>query len=178
MKKNGYRANTHLCFFIIHTCNDLRNADGRVLMISYMFVDRIEDLRQYTSLNELSEFLHSSLIPFEDPVEEILSGLDYAFSESPGMGGFVILAREGGGTVGALVMLRTGMEGYVPPNILLYIAVSPDRRGRGIGSSLIDEAIKRSEGDIKLHVEYDNPAKNLYERVGFESKYAEMRYKR
>ena len=32
------------------------------------------------------------------------------------------------------------------------------------------------EGDTKLHVEYDNPAKRLYERLGFENKYAEMRW--
>jgi predicted GNAT family acetyltransferase len=34
-----------------------------------------------------------------------------------------------------------------------------------------------SGGDIKLHVEYDNPrATTLYERLGFTSKYAEMRW--
>jgi ribosomal protein S18 acetylase RimI-like enzyme len=33
-----------------------------------------------------------------------------------------------------------------------------------------------TNGDIALHVEYDNPAKNLYERAGFTSKYIEMRY--
>lgn len=147
-------------------------------MINYMHVDRLEDLKQYSSLSELAGFLHSSLIPFEDPVDQIMSGLEYAFSESEGKGGFVLLAREEGDTVGALVMLRTGMEGYVPPNILLYIAVRPDRRGKGIGGSLIREAFERADGDIKLHVEHDNPAKRLYERMGFESKYAEMRYTR
>jgi [ribosomal protein S18]-alanine N-acetyltransferase len=145
-------------------------------MINYMFVEKLADLQQYTSLNELSEFLHSSLIPFEDPVDEIRAGLKYAFSNAEGKGGFVLLAREEGDTVGALVMLNTGMEGYIPPNILLYIAVSPDKRGRGIGGNLIRQAFERSEGDIKLHVEYDNPARRLYERMGFESKYAEMRY--
>ncbi|OPL17786.1 MAG: hypothetical protein AVO35_08520 [Candidatus Aegiribacteria sp. MLS_C] len=143
-----------------------------------MHVDRLEDLRQFTSLNELSEFLHSSLIPFEDPVDQIRDGLEYAFSNAAGEGGFVLLAREEGETVGALVMLRTGMEGYVPPNLLLYVAVRPDRRGRGVGGRLIEESLKRCGGDVKLHVEYDNPAKRLYERLGFESRYAEMRYSR
>jgi ribosomal protein S18 acetylase RimI-like enzyme len=49
-------------------------------------------------------------------------------------------------------------------------------RGRGIGANIIQAAIKHAGGDVALHVEYDNPAKRLYERLGFGSKYAEMRY--
>ncbi len=147
-------------------------------MIDYLYVDKLEDLQEYTSISELCGFLHSSLIPYEDPVHEIREGLEYAFSEAEGKGGFVILARDDGDTVGALVMLRTGMSGYVPPNILLYIAVKADCRGQGIGGSLIRKAFDKAVGDIKLHVEYDNPAKRLYERIGFQSKYAEMRYSR
>jgi ribosomal-protein-alanine N-acetyltransferase len=148
------------------------------MMIQYLFIEKLEDLQEYTSLCELSCFLHSSLIPFEDPVDEIENGIDYAFSDAEGKGGFVILAMDGGETVGALVMLRTGMSGFVPPNILLYIAVKPDYRGQGIGGNLIRVAFQRSDGDIKLHVEYDNPARRLYERMGFRSKYAEMRFSR
>jgi ribosomal-protein-alanine N-acetyltransferase len=36
-------------------------------------------------------------------------------------------------------------------------------------------AIENTEGNIALHVEPDNPAKNLYERMGFTNKYLEMR---
>jgi len=147
-------------------------------MTNYIYVDRLSDLQEYTSPEELAQFLHSSLIPFDDPIEEIMDGLDYAFSNAEGKGGFVLLARQEGSTVGALVMLKTGMSGYVPPNILLYIAVKPQCRGQGIGGSLIRKAFEKTDGDIKLHVEYDNPAKRLYERMGFESKYAEMRYSR
>jgi [ribosomal protein S18]-alanine N-acetyltransferase len=50
-------------------------------------------------------------------------------------------------------------------------------RGRGIGKHLMKETIKHAEGDIALHVEPDNPAGFLYEKVGFTSKYKEMRYK-
>jgi len=54
--------------------------------------------------------------------------------------------------------------------------VDPKSRGCGIGRKLIRQALSRCAGDIKLHVEYDNPAIRLYERLGFSSKYAEMRY--
>jgi ribosomal protein S18 acetylase RimI-like enzyme len=145
-------------------------------MIKFICVEKLSELEKYMSLEELGAFLHSSLKPFEDSPEDIGRGLEYAFSPKDGKGGFILLARDGDRTVGALVMLRTGMSGFVPPNILLYIAVSPENRGRGIGGGLLKEAFRRAEGDIKLHVEYDNPAKRLYERMGFRSKYAEMRY--
>ena len=52
----------------------------------------------------------------------------------------------------------------------------PDLRGQGLGRRIIEEACGGLDGAVKLHVEYDNPAKRLYERIGFSTKYAEMRY--
>jgi ribosomal protein S18 acetylase RimI-like enzyme len=72
-------------------------------------------------------------------------------------------------------MLNTHMTGFIPPNLVLYVAVSPHRRGEGIGTALLSRSIDRCDGAVKLHVEYDNPAKRLYEKLGFKSRYAEMR---
>jgi GNAT superfamily N-acetyltransferase len=127
------------------------------------------------SASRLAEFLHDSLEPFEDPVHEIQSGIEFALSGANGGGGFIALAREGDSLLGALVMIPTGMEGYVPPNLLLYVAVRRDMRGRGVGGGLITRSLERCQGAVKLHVEYDNPARRLYERLGFSSAYAEMR---
>jgi GNAT superfamily N-acetyltransferase len=73
-------------------------------------------------------------------------------------------------------MLRTGMKGYIPENILLMVCVHPSMRGLGVGGRIIRKGIKEAEGDVKLHVEYDNPAKQVYEKIGFTTRYAEMRY--
>jgi GNAT superfamily N-acetyltransferase len=137
-----------------------------------------EELERRIEKRRLAEFLHESLKPFDDPVEEIIDGLDYALSDDPGRGGFVLLAEEDGEPVGSVVMLRTGMKGYIPENVLLYVAVRPDMRGRGVGGRIIRRSLEEAEGDVKLHVEYDNPAKRLYERIGFVSKYAEMRFEK
>ena len=126
----------------------------------------------------LVDFLHGNLKPYEDTVEDIERGLDYAFSVQPGMGGFVLLAEQDRRLLGALVMLRTGMEGYISPNLLLFVAVAKQRRSQGIGRKLCERAMAECAGDVCLHVEYDNPAKRLYERLGFNTKYAEMRLKR
>ena len=77
--------------------------------------------------------------------------------------------------IGAVVVNRTGMSQYIPENILVYIAVHRDYRGRGIGKELMQEAIQQCKGNIALHVESGNPARKLYEKLGFRNKYLEMR---
>lgn len=102
--------------------------------------------------------------------------LDYALSDFAHQGGFVQLARENGEIKGAVVINKTGMEGFVPENLLVYIAVHEDQRGKGIGKQLMERALNIAKGNVALHVEPDNPAKRLYERLGFTNKYLEMRY--
>ena len=43
---------------------------------------------------------------------------------------------------------------------------------------LMKKNIDLAEGSIALHVEPENPARFLYEKVGFSSKYIEMRLKK
>lgn len=53
---------------------------------------------------------------------------------------------------------------------LIEIALLPEHRGAGIGSAIIADvqAQARSEGRyVSLHVEPGNPARGLYERLGF-----------
>jgi len=139
-------------------------------------VDSAPDLPGWLDLEALTEFLHESLKPYEDSVEDVRRGLEYALSNERGKGGFVILGVLENRLVGALTMLETGMAGYIPENLLLFVAVAPEMRGRGLGRRIVEDALARCDGAVKLHVEYDNPAKRLYERIGFTSKYAEMRY--
>lgn len=77
-----------------------------------------------------------------------------------------------------VVINRTGMDGYIPENILVYIATDKNHRGKGIGKTLIQQTIDSTDGDIALHVDADNPAKKLYERFGFTNPYLEMRLKK
>ena len=54
---------------------------------------------------------------------------------------------------------------------IVDIALLPAFRGRGIGSGLIGEVIARAEergATVTIHVERQNPARSLYERLGFE----------
>lgn len=131
---------------------------------------------KWTSRDSIAQFLHEHMKPYEDTVTDIQRSLDYVFSKQALNGGFVVLGEIEERLVGVLVMLHTGMKGYVPENLLLFVTVRPENRHLGLGRQLISWGLQESEGNVKLHVEYDNPAKSLYESVGFKSKYAEMRY--
>jgi GNAT superfamily N-acetyltransferase len=141
-------------------------------------IEKITKNEEFTKISreEFIDFLFTHLDRFGDPKEDINRCLDYAFSDNKAEGGFALAAFYEGKLVGALIMNRTGMSGYIPDNILVYVAVDASYRGQGFGRKIVEESFKHAEGKVKLHVEYDNPAKRLYERIGFTSKYAEMRY--
>lgn len=141
-------------------------------------VRQADEIPDWTDQSDVVRFFHKHMKPYEDRPEDIASAMAYAFSDEERAGGFLVLAEGEGEIAGALLMLRTGMSGYVPPNVLLFVGVRDDLRGQGLGGRIIDRALEACDGDVKLHVEYDNPAKRLYERIGFTTKYAEMRLAR
>lgn len=128
--------------------------------------------------NEVADFLFTHLDQYGDSKEDIMKCLDYALSSFGHQGGFVIIGRENGAIKGGVVVNQTGMSGYIPDNILVYIAVHADQRGKGVGKELMKRAINMAKGDIALHVEPENPARYLYEKLGFTNKYLEMRLKK
>ncbi len=81
-------------------------------------------------------------------------------------------ALEYGVIVGAAWLRLIQGYGFVAEDIPeLTIAVLPDYRGRGIGTSLLTKLIDtatQSHRGISLSVVGDNPAMNLYRRLGFE----------
>jgi len=128
--------------------------------------------------NEIVDFLFDHLEEYGDPKSHIRAAIEYACSAHMGKGGFVVIGRANESIVGVVVMNQTGMSGYIPENILVYIAVDGNARGMGVGKKLMEKALSRAKGDVALHVEPENPAKFLYEKLGFTNKYLEMRFKK
>jgi ribosomal-protein-alanine N-acetyltransferase len=142
-------------------------------------IKKIDSYHQWPSRWAVSDYvlwLHHWLAPFTDDPEAIQEALNYAL-KSP-QGGAVFFGEENGELVSTAVVNRTGMAKYIPENILVYLAVSPPYRNRGYGRELCAAVLEAFPGDFALHVEYENPAVRLYQRLGFQSKYAEMRRKR
>ena len=144
-------------------------------MLDFKIIRKDSDFPSDFLRNEFIHFLYEHLEKFGDSKEAISKSIDYAFSLDEGKGGFLLIAYDDNKLVGELVMNKTGMEGYIPENILVYVAVDGALRGKGYGNKICKQAIELSEGNVALHVEYDNPARRLYERLGFTTKYAEMR---
>lgn len=131
------------------------------------------------ALQDITQFLFVHLGKFGDPAEDIRKAIDYALSQESGKGGMVLVMRDSSKDeqiTGAVVLNETGMRDYIPENILVYIAVHQDYRGAGLGGQLMEKALTSVKGSVALHVEPDNPAKRLYERMGFTNKYLEMRW--
>lgn len=126
--------------------------------------------------NKIVNFLYEHLDQYGDAKEAIQKCIDYVFT--PNKGGLILLAIDNNEIVGATIINKTGMSGYIPENILVYIAVNKNQRGKGVGKQIMQKAIENTEGDIALHVEKDNPAKFLYEKMGFSNPYLEMRLKK
>lgn len=144
------------------------------------------ETKMFNSLNKPSgdekkavvDFLYDHLENYGDKFEDIEKAIDYAVEIKPSFGGFVLTGVLEGKIVGVVVVNKTGMKGYIPENILVYIATHKDFRGKGLGKELMKKTIELSVGNIALHVEPDNPARFLYEKMGFSNKYLEMRFMR
>lgn len=132
-----------------------------------------------TEKEEVISFLFKHLQEYGDKKEDIGKCFDFAVKDSnEELGGFVLMLIENNEIKGVTIVNKTGMKGYIPENILVYIAVHENARGKGYGKTLMNKAIDLADGDIALHVEPNNPAKFLYEKLGFENKYLEMRLKK
>lgn len=135
-------------------------------------------LPQEFEKDKMIDFLFDNLQQYGDPKDAIKKAIDYSLQTFTSFGGFTMVMKKDDQVKGVVVINKTGMTGYIPENILVYIAIDQNSRGEGLGGKLMKAVIAATEGDIALHVEANNPAKKLYERLGFTNPYLEMRLKK
>lgn len=139
----------------------------------FTLIDSTDEMTHLYSEENIINFLFTHLEQYGDEKKDIKKCIDYVVN--PNKGGKIIIGTENEKIVGIVILNKTGMDGYIPENILVYIAVDNSQRGKGFGKKLMQKAITSVDGNIALHVEPDNPAKKLYESLGFTNKYLEMR---
>lgn len=145
--------------------------------MDYIFYTPQDEVKEQQK-KEVADFLFEHLDQFGDEYDAIMRCINFALDDKKKFGGFILVAKENDKVAGAVIINKTGMAGYIPENILVYIAVHKDYRGKGLGKDLMLKTFDKAEGSIKLHVEPENPARFLYEKLGFTSKYLEMRLNR
>lgn len=94
-----------------------------------------------------------------------------AFEGFLGQDGFLVAADESGGVVGYVVADTVPNHGQ-PLGHIKDIAVHPDRRGRGVGTTLLERALtvlsEQRTSRVKLEVRESNGvALDLYRTFGF-----------
>ncbi|CAH8295030.1 ribosomal protein S18 acetylase RimI-like enzyme [Mariniflexile fucanivorans] len=126
-------------------------------------------------INRITNFLFEYSDEARDTKSAIRKSLLYAAKEIPGLGGYVFVMEYKNEIIGATVVNKTGMNEYIPENILVYIAVETSFREKGIAKALIAHTIAYCDGDISKHINKDNPAIKLFEKQGFKTRNIEMR---
>lgn len=129
----------------------------------------------YSEMTEVGRFLESHLDEYLDSYDNIIKAIQSAIKQRPSFGGFVITAREDQELIGAIIINNTGMEGYAPQNLIVYLAVHQNYRRRGIGQQLLQQAIETSKGDIAIHLKPKQKSLSLYKKLGFETAALELR---
>lgn len=106
----------------------------------------------------------------------VMEAVEYAVKHKPSFGGFVFTAEKDQQILAAIVANCTGMEGYNPQNIFVYVSLHKNHRNdEALARDLLQKAIHYADGEIALHVEPDNPALRMYQKMGFKAQYLELR---
>jgi len=103
--------------------------------------------------------------------------VEYAIKHKPSFGGFVLTVHEGRQIIAAVVVNRTGMEGYNPNNLFVYVTFHKEYcNDETTIREVMSKAITYAEGDIAFHIEPGNPALKFYKKLGFKAQYLELRF--
>jgi len=135
-------------------------------MIEYQILnttDFVTTLEKEAIIN----FLMAKLEEYQDSRDNVSRAVEYSLSKFPHQGGFVLIARNEGGIIGVCVVNRTNFEGYFAENILPFLAVCPEERGKGVATGLLKQTMVYSKGSIVVRLKPDEKVADLFRKSGF-----------
>lgn len=132
----------------------------------------------FMDMNRITNFLYEHSGEYRDSKSAINKSLLYAMKEIPGLGGYVFILEQQKEVLGVLVINKTGMNEYIPENILVYQVVNKNYAESAIRDKLINYAITYCKGDIALYINIESPDLGWFENKGFKFRNIEMRLTR
>lgn len=143
-------------------------------MFKHNLYDAFSKISPYDR-HRVVKFLYDNQGDCEIEKADISSAIEYAMKDRPSFGGYIVTVEKDNQIVAATVVNKTGMSGYGPENILVYFGTQQDSTYE-VNRKMLDKTIKVAKGDIAFLVTPDNPWKNIFRKLGFESKLLEMKY--
>lgn len=86
-------------------------------MITYTILTYDQELAKITNMKSVAAFLYLHLGKYRDDEEDITKSIEHAMGRTGVAGGFLVIAIENARIIGAVVMNRTGMSGFIPEKI-------------------------------------------------------------
>ncbi len=142
-------------------------------MVQQQFYNAYSKVTPYQK-DSIVKFLQQNLDGDEVSREAIVEAMDYAVKDRPSFGGFILTANESDKILGAMVVNSTGLE-VNPSNRVVYMAIADQYRGNGVASKLMKRAIELSKGKLALQVSNNPESIRMFEQLGFQTKYVELR---
>lgn len=140
---------------------------------------RVQLYNAFTGINPREKIALTNFLAQNSKEQDIASireALDYALKNKPSFGGFIYSYWENHQLLAAVVVNKTGMEGFNPNYLLVYACVHPTlQENESILQDLISRTISFTQGDLSLHLRPDCPTLKLFKALGFQEKYVELR---
>ena len=133
---------------------------------------RMSSIKKEIAVDFLAEHLHDSKSNEKIVIKE---AVDYAQKDIPSFGGFILMGYYETKLVGALVVIKTGMEHYLPGYYLAYLAIHRDFRNQGLEEKLLKRAVRLTRGKMAVQLALGDPSQELFKQFGFVKKFTQMR---
>ncbi|WP_100612029.1 hypothetical protein [Confluentibacter lentus] len=106
----------------------------------------------FMDISRITKFIFEHSGAYRDSKSAIKKSLLYAIKEIPGLGGYVFVLEHKNEVLGVLVINKTGMNEYIPENILVYLVINKNHDEDAIKEKLINYTMNYCKGDIALYI--------------------------
>ena len=118
---------------------------------------------------ELVNFLNTYQENPELDLSIIKHLVDYALKEIYSFGGFIVTEEDDQKIIGVMVINNTGMQGYMPNNLIVASAFIPGMLMQGARKRLIQKVMHFTKGDTAYLINSPQEKEQLQKNLGIKT---------